>query len=104
MQILLVADNPANWPLDIEGVEVVSARHYLTDPAYSALRNARVFNVCRSYGYKRLGYYVSLLAEARGHKPTPDVVTIQDMKSASLVRVITEDLDELIQRSLRRVS
>ena len=103
MQILLVANNPANWPLDIQGVEVVAARQYLTDPMYSTLRNTRVFNVCRSYSYKSLGYYVSLLAEARGHKPTPDVVTIQDMKSASLVKVITDDLDQLIQKTLRPV-
>ena len=103
MQVLVVANNPANWPLDIEGVTVVGARQYLTDPKFSAMKNARVFNVCRSYGYQSLGYYVSLLAEARGHKPTPDVVTIQDMKSASLVRAITDDVDSLIQKTLRKV-
>lgn len=104
MQILLVVNFPDDWPLNIPGVEVVSARQYLTDPTYNARRNVRVFNLCRSYSYQSLGYYVSLLAEARGHKPQPDVVTIQDMKSVSLVRVIGDDLDRLIRKTLRHVT
>jgi glutathione synthase/RimK-type ligase-like ATP-grasp enzyme len=40
-----------------------------------------------------------LLAEARGHKPLPSVQTLQDIKSQSLVRLISEELDELIQKS-----
>jgi glutathione synthase/RimK-type ligase-like ATP-grasp enzyme len=101
--ILLVVDFPERWPLHVQGVEVVASRRYLTDPTYSQLKSVRVFNLCRSYAYQSTGYYVSLLAEARGHKPTPDVVTIQDMKSASLVRVIADDLDHLIQKTLRSI-
>lgn len=101
--LLIVVDNPSSWPLQVAGVEVVASRRYLTEPAYSGLRNVRVFNLCRSYAYQSTGYYVSLLAEARGHKPTPDVITIQDMKSSSLVRVITDDLDQLIQKTLRPI-
>ncbi len=103
MRVLIVVDNPARWPIHVPGVEVVAARRYLTDPLFSTQRGTRLFNLCPSYAYQSLGYYVSLLAEARGHKPTPDVVTIQDMKSASLVRAIADDLDRLIQRSLHRV-
>ncbi len=103
MRVLIVVDNPDRWPIHVPGVEVVAARRYLTDAQHMALRGARVFNLCPSYAYQSLGYYVSLLAEARGHKPTPDVVTIQDMKSSSLVRAIADDLDGLIQRSLHRV-
>ncbi len=101
--ILLVVDNPANWPLRVPGVEVVASRVYLTEPSYASLKAARVFNLCRSYAYQSTGYYVSLLGEARGHKPIPDVTTIQDMKSTSLVRVITDDIDHLIQKSLRPI-
>lgn len=104
MPILVVVNNPDNWPLSVAGVEVISSRQYLTDPMYDNLRHARVFNLCKSYSYQSLGYYVSLLAEARGHKPQPDVMTIQDMKSSSLVRVITDDLDRVLQRTLRSVS
>ncbi len=61
----------------------------------------RVFNCCRSYRYQSLGYYVSLLAAARGHKPSPSIDTIQEMKSPSQIRFVSEELDDLIQKSLQ---
>ena len=70
---LVVVENPKSFPFDIEGAEVVPARAYLTDPKYAEMRRVAVFNVCRRYGYQSLGYYVSLLAAARGHKPLPSV-------------------------------
>jgi glutathione synthase/RimK-type ligase-like ATP-grasp enzyme len=103
MRILLVVDTPEYWPISLAGVEVVAAQRYLTDAAFNDRLNVRVFNLCRSYSYQSNGYYVSLLAEARGHKPQPDIITIQDMKSSVISRVLMDDLDEYIQRALRRV-
>lgn len=103
MAILLVLDKPEDWPLNIEGVELIPARTYLTDPAYSERRPHKVFNLCKSHRYQSLGYYVLLLASARGHKPLPDISTIQDLKLHELVRVVGEDLDELIQQSLQQL-
>jgi glutathione synthase/RimK-type ligase-like ATP-grasp enzyme len=103
MSILLVVDNPKSWPLHIPDVKVIAARAYLTDPAYSDDRTAKVFNLCRSYRYQTVGYYVSLLAAARGHKPLPDINTIQDLKSQTVVRTLSEDLQEEIQESLKKL-
>ena len=103
MPILIVVDNPALWPLEVPSVQIVSARAYLTDPVYSEMRATKVFNMCRSYRYQANGYYVSLLAEARGHKPTPGILTAQDIKSQSIIRHVSEELDELIQKSLARI-
>jgi glutathione synthase/RimK-type ligase-like ATP-grasp enzyme len=100
---LFVVNNPDRWPINLPEVEVVAARSYLTDPAYFTLRNCKVYNLLRSYAYQSLGYYVSLLAEARGHKPMPRISTIQDIKSVSLTRAISSDLDQLIQRTLHHV-
>ncbi|HKI99239.1 MAG TPA: RimK family protein [bacterium] len=100
MQNLIVVENRRRWPLAISGVEVVSAREYLTEPRFSELRGAKVFNFCRAYGYQSVGYYVSLLAAARAHKPMPSVETIQDLRLSPLVRMVSEELDALIQRSL----
>ena len=100
MPSILVMERPENWPLEIPGAEVVQARTYLTDPAWSQRPGLKVFNVCRSYRYQSVGYYVSLLAEARKHRPLPSVATIQDLRTPSLVRVLSEDLEHLIQRSL----
>ncbi|MBI2970246.1 MAG: RimK family protein [Gammaproteobacteria bacterium] len=103
MSILLVVDSPKNWPLHIPDVKVIAARAYLTDSAYSEARTAKVFNLCRSYRYQTVGYYVSLLAAARGHKPLPDVTTIQDLKSQIVIRTLSEDLNEEIQSTLRKL-
>lgn len=100
---LLVVDDPGHWPFDVPGVEVVAARAYLTDERFSRLRRARVHNLCRSYRYQSTGYYVSLLAEARGHRPRPDVPTLQDMKSQAVLRVVSDELDGRIQKSLAHI-
>jgi glutathione synthase/RimK-type ligase-like ATP-grasp enzyme len=100
MQNLIVVENTRRWPLAMSGVHIVSAREYLTTPRFSELRGAKVFNFSRTYGYQSVGYYVSLLAAARGHKPMPSVETIQDLRLSPLVRMVSDDLDALIQRSL----
>lgn len=103
MSNLIVVNNPRDWPLDIPGVSVVPARAYLTDPEYGRERMVRVFNLCKSYRYQTLGYYVSLLAEARGHKPLPSTNTIEDLQSQNMVRLLTEGLDELMQKALKTI-
>lgn len=103
MKNLIIIDNPTEWPIQVPGVEVYSARDYLTKDEFRKRRNVKVYNLCRSYRYQTLGYYVSLLAAARGHKPLPSVSTIQDLKSQHLVRFVSEDLDELIQKSLEGI-
>lgn len=100
MSVLVVVGNAKDWPLAMPEVEVVTARDYLTDPAYARQRVTQVFNLCRSYRYQSLGYYVSLLAEARGHKPLPGISVIEDLQSRDLVRLLTADLDGLVQKSL----
>ncbi|WP_205500713.1 RimK family protein [Rufibacter psychrotolerans] len=103
MRKLVVVNNPKDWDLDVEDVEVVDAQRYLTDPAYTELKSARIFNLCRSYKYQSSGYYVSLLAEARGHRAIPNVTTIQDLKSQTIVRAITDEINETIQKSLSKL-
>jgi glutathione synthase/RimK-type ligase-like ATP-grasp enzyme len=98
--ILLVTDNPDRWNFHIPSATVVTARQYLTDPQIQRLRHCRVYNLCRHYRYQSAGYYVSLLAEARGHRPIPKITTLQDLKTSSIYRDISSDLDDLIQKSL----
>ncbi len=100
MTTLIVVENPKLWSLKVPGVEIVPAREYLTDKRFVAMRRAKVFNLCRTSSYQTLGYYVSLLAAARGHKPLPSVTTIQDLRLASLLRIAAEDLEDQVQRVL----
>ncbi|RCW33899.1 RimK family protein [Marinilabilia salmonicolor] len=103
MKKIIVINKPSHWGLDIPGVDVISPRRYLSDSGFSKLRNVRVFNLSNDYAYQTRGYYVSLLAEARGHKVVPSVKNILDLRERALVKSVSDDLDDLIQKSLKRI-
>ncbi len=100
---IIIVRNPKNWNLEIEGVKVVSSRSYITDPEYQSLKNVRIFNLSNSYQYQKMGYYVSLLASARDHRVIPNVTTLRDFSSLSLIRSLSGYIDESIQKSLKNV-
>jgi len=100
VSVLVVIENPEECSLVFSGVEPVAARSYLAGDSFPALKGVKIFNLCKSYRYQSIGYYVSLLAEARGHKPVPGMVTIQDMKSQAMIRMVSDELEELIGRQL----
>lgn len=100
MKKIIVVRDPKEFNLGVKGVEVVSSKDYLTDPRFAQLTHTRIFNLSRSYAYQSRGYYVSLLAEARGQKVIPSAKTLLDLKNPSLVKVLGRDLDEVVQQSL----
>lgn len=103
MQKIIVLNSPQTWKYEINGVEVIAAKDYLSNPQYADIKNARIFNLSNDYSYQSKGYYVSLLAEARGHKPLPDVKTIVDLKAQALVRIVSDSLEEQIQKTLKHL-
>jgi glutathione synthase/RimK-type ligase-like ATP-grasp enzyme len=100
MKTLIITESREDWPDDIEGTEVVDAFEYLTQSRFHRLRSTRLVNLCRSYRYQSIGYYVSLLAEARGSRPMPNVMDIQDLqlRNQAVMRILPDDLDEIIQK------
>jgi glutathione synthase/RimK-type ligase-like ATP-grasp enzyme len=100
VKILFVVNRHQEWPFEIPGSSVATARTYLTDPVHSS-SNAQVVNLCRADRYQGRGYYVSLLAEARGHRPVPDVKTIEDLQAPAHLEMLADEVDPLVQRSLR---
>ncbi|MGP1273501.1 MAG: RimK family protein [Phycisphaerales bacterium] len=103
MMPLLVVDAPKRWPLQIPGTELVSSYAYLSDPSLAEGPGRKVFNLCRSFRYQAAGYYVSLLAEARGHRPLPSLSAIQDLRLAPVVKLVSQELEDLMQSNLRRI-
>jgi hypothetical protein len=99
----VVVDDAEDWPPLFPGVEVVSAREYLASAEWASARGVRVYNLCRSYRYQKSGYYVSLLAAARGHRPFPGLLTVLDMRNRTIVRTADDELDEIVQHSLARI-
>jgi glutathione synthase/RimK-type ligase-like ATP-grasp enzyme len=106
---LIVVENTKRWPFELDSVEVVPARAYLTEPRFAEMRGATVYNFCRRLGYQTLGYYVSLLAAARGHRPMPSVATTQVVGTAEtgghlpVLRSTAEELEDEMQRVLAQL-
>jgi glutathione synthase/RimK-type ligase-like ATP-grasp enzyme len=100
MKTVLVTDQRQNWFV-IPDASIVSARKYLTDALTGDQHTVRVINLCRTGRYQGRGYYVSLLAEARGHSPVPDVKTIQNLGSEAFVRTLEAEIEALVQESLQ---
>ena len=103
MKLFLVVSNVKNWPLNFPNVDVISAKKYITEPVFSRMSGVRVFNIAPLYRYQEIGYYVSLLAEARGHRPVPSITTIRDLHTPAMVRLANVELESLIQKKLRSI-
>lgn len=99
---LVVVENLKDWHPDYPAVPLVSARDYLSGVDQLKARDIRIINLCRSYRYLSLGYYCSLLAEPRGQRVIPSVQTLAGLRSKSIYGLNIEDLDGLIQQSLKR--
>jgi hypothetical protein len=101
MPKLIIVENPDNWQFNLEDVELITPAAYITKEVYQQTKGLKVLNLCKSYQYQSLGYYVSLLAEARKHKVLPGVATIQDFRFPSILREDSQDFDNLIQTSFK---
>ncbi|HYC36459.1 MAG TPA: RimK family protein [Usitatibacter sp.] len=101
MKTLIVIEHKQEWPIEITGGTVVTARRYLAEHENSREPAARVLNLCRTGRYQGRGYYVSLLAEARGQRPLPDVKTVEDLKSGAYVQALSGQLEPLVTKTLR---
>lgn len=71
-------------------VQIVEADQYLsTGSAFPP--ETTVVNLCRSYRYRSKGYYVSLIADARGHRVLPPVEALEELGDPyGLYRILRE--------------
>ncbi|MBI1890093.1 MAG: RimK-like ATPgrasp N-terminal domain-containing protein [Burkholderiales bacterium] len=80
MKTLIVANEPSDVPKPHSHAPAVAALDYLIQPRFREATH--VINLCRPLRYQGWGYYVSLLAEARGQQIDPSVKAIEDMHLA----------------------
>ena len=97
-RLVIVVEKPADWGSYYPSENVVSATDYLKQTHEGNDERTQVINLCRSFKYLGVGYYVSLLAEARGHKVIPSVRTINDLRRRSLYGIDIEDLNQSLTR------
>jgi glutathione synthase/RimK-type ligase-like ATP-grasp enzyme len=101
MQKIIIVENPDNWKFSIDDIAVITPSKYISEESYQEAKGMKILNLCKSYQYQSLGYYVSLLAEARKHKVLPGVSTIQDFRFPSILREDSQDFDDLIQTTFK---
>ncbi|MDH5230312.1 MAG: RimK family protein [Gammaproteobacteria bacterium] len=82
---------------------VVDIDEYLTSAEYFSLKNVQVINLCKDYSYSSIGYYCSLLAEARKHKVVPSVKSILDLSSKSIYSLDAVHIDDTINKIFKKV-
>lgn len=99
---IVLVENYKDWNPHYSDALVVTAKDYVAHQEYLKIKDIKIVNLCRSYRYLSLGYYCSLLAEARRHKVVPSVKTINDLSSKSIYSLNVEDLDVSVQKSLKK--
>ncbi|NLO78906.1 MAG: RimK family protein [Xanthomonadaceae bacterium] len=100
--VYIVIEEAKDWKPYYPSANVITVRDYLFGDRGTAPAGTRIINLCRSYQYLSLGYYCSLLAEARGHRVIPSVRTINDLSHKAIYSLETDDLDALLNKSLGR--
>ncbi len=100
METIIVASAPEKWALNIPNTRVISARKYITDAEFARLGEFRVLNLCNAFKYQNMGYYVSLLARARGHRPEPAVRTIIDFGSRKIIKHMSGEIEDISHKIL----
>ena len=98
MQTILVTDDLKYWSFLKKTVPITETNDYLSNEDYHKNTSIRVINLCSSYNYQTIGYYVSLLAQARDHKAIPSALHLQDAMSTSLTKQISQDIEEIAKR------
>ncbi len=80
-RVVVVVSDPRT-ATDLPAEMLVSADEYLEGGPALTDRQLVVVNLCNSYRYRTRGYYVSLLADARGQTVVPSVETIEGLSEA----------------------
>jgi glutathione synthase/RimK-type ligase-like ATP-grasp enzyme len=98
---IVIVEQRSDWKPTFPDAIVVLAKDYISQQEYFKLRDVRVINLCRNYRYHSLGYYCSLLAEARKHRIIPSVRSVTDLQSKSIYGLSIDDMHEIVERSLK---
>lgn len=106
MSICIVIDKKNNQNIfKNQGLyRILYAKDYISNSNILGEQKTLIVNLCSSYKYQSIGYYVSLLAEARNHAPLPEVLQIQDFKSIKVIRKIMNQLSGIIEKSLYSIT
>ncbi|MFA5422075.1 MAG: GNAT family N-acetyltransferase [Bacilli bacterium] len=98
---IAIVDREHDWLKRIPNLEIVTAETFLNDDSFQYAKELRVFNFCTKLGYQTIGYYVSLLASARGLRAIPNVATLEDATDETITKSLGDEVFDLIQDTFK---
>lgn len=104
MTTLIVTDDIERWSFLKSQALILDSSDYLFNRDGYNSRSTRVINLSGSYHYQSLGYYVSLLAEARLEVASPSIHHIQDTYTKNIYEHISQSLDNDIQEAFKHIT
>ena len=101
---LIVVEDRKDWQPRSDNEQVITAVDFLGLDIQFSTPGMTVINLCKSYKYLSIGYYCSLLAEARSQQVIPSIKTINDLSHRSIygsdMSEIEYTLNELVSKKL----
>jgi glutathione synthase/RimK-type ligase-like ATP-grasp enzyme len=101
---LIVVDRLSDLPAAVASHPTMTTRDYIMQPRATRRAAPKVLNLSRSYSYQSMGYYCSLLGEARGHKVLPTVTTVLELSRRSSYVYALAELEETLNRTIRHLA
>jgi glutathione synthase/RimK-type ligase-like ATP-grasp enzyme len=98
---IVVIEQPKDFKWPDPAIEVMTPREYITRVQPQGERGVRVINLCRDTSYLSLGYYCSLLAEARRQKVIPAVEVLLDLNWKRLYSTYLPELEAEFRKALK---
>ncbi|CAI8153044.1 RimK family protein [Pseudidiomarina mangrovi] len=97
---LIILEDITDWQPYYPSQATVTASEYLQQQQQSAGPRTQILNLCGDLSYLSTGYYVSLLAEARGQRVMPSVSTINDLANFSHYQLLLANTDKHLNKFL----
>ncbi len=100
---LIIVEKQSDWASYHQSDLVITFKEYLTHqypqpsdfPTGKSTR-LRIINLCKTHDYLSIGYYCSLLAEARGHSVIPSIRTFNDLSQRALTDLELSSIPSLL--------
>ena len=101
---IIIVDSPADCEWAQKAGKAVTLQQYVETPDGLSSKSARVINLSGDLEYLDLGYYCSLLAEARGQKVVPTVETILNLSRKALYSVELPEMNHTLREEIRKLA
>jgi glutathione synthase/RimK-type ligase-like ATP-grasp enzyme/ribosomal protein S18 acetylase RimI-like enzyme len=99
---VIVINQPFKWEFTDINAKVITVKEYINNPIYQTNTDFRIFNLCSSYKYQSYGYYVSLLASARGQRIIPSTITMRDFRMVNVIQSFSYEIEEQMNQLLSK--